>query len=320
MSHAELSPPVHRPFEAGELRRHLDMYVLCETSLVLGQDALRQALQDFAETGALGQAIDMLLHPERKDGAALAHALRGEAACMGLLSVMRSAAVMQQRLTDEQHPASEQTRHELHESLWSAWCITHELLHALGFMPEPDIFQKQRGFAQQLPLFPVRLLSSVAPHLAATPGAKDAPPNDGTLVQVAYLSERLPDYPLNLMDLLDTSVRVNPSRGLTGMLLVSATHFFQVLEGPQDAVLLTLEKIRQDPRHTAFQLVSRAAVSSRSIPEWSMAICEVRMQSGRYALSNALLNGHGMELAELVQPGHAFDLLQGFCEGITLLN
>lgn len=316
MSHAELTPFAQRPFEAGELRRHLDMYVLCETRLVLGEYAMRQALVDFAETGALGQAMDMLLSPEAKDGVALAHALKGEAACMGLLSVQRCATAMQQRMEEASNHACHSTRHELHESLWAAWCTTHELLHALGFMPEPDVFQKQRGFAQQMPLFPMRLLNSFPPRSAdAHPGAQAEP-----MVQVAYLSERLPDYPLNLLDLLDTCARSNPLRGLTGMLLVSQTHFFQLLEGPQSSVYEMLDDIRRDPRHTAFRLISDTQVSSRAIPEWSMAICEVRLESGRYALSNALLNGHGADLAKLVQPGHAFDLLQGFCEGITLLN
>lgn len=314
MSTTTLTHPPQRPFEAGELRRHLDMYVLCETSLVLGHAVFRNALMDFAEKGALAQALAALLSPAQQDGVALAHVLKGEAACMGLSSVSRVAASMEQCLLDVNKHPTPSLLHDLHESLWAAWCNSHELLHALGFLPEPDLFQRQRGFDQQLPLFPLRLIGNVAPELPEAGGSTAI-----NLVQVAYISERLPDYPVNLLDLLDNCAKNNPPCGLTGMLLVSDTHYFQLLEGPQEAVHHALGKIRRDPRHTGMRIVSDMPVDTRSVPEWSMAICEVKVEAGHYALNNALLNSPGASLEKMVLPGPARDLLQGFCEGVTLL-
>lgn len=309
-----LPPAPHRPFEAGELRRHLDMYVVCETSLVLGHAVFRDALLDLAEKGALAQALAALLNPGQQDSVALAHVLKGEAACMGLSSLSRAAASMEQCLLNVDRRASASLLHDLHESLWAAWCNSHELLHALGFLPEPDQFQRQRGFDQQLPLYPLRLIGNVAPTLPEPGGTASI-----TLVQVAYISEKLPDYPINLLDLLDNCAKNNPPCGLTGMLLVSDTHYFQLLEGPHDEVHHALNKIRRDPRHTGMRIVSDMAVDTRSVPEWSMAICQVKVGEGQFALNNALLNSPGTCMEKMVLPGHARDLLQGFCEGVTLV-
>ena len=314
MSNTTLTQPPQRPFEAGELRRHLDMYVVCETSLVLGQDVFRNALLEFAEKGALAQALDALLCTEPQNGAVLADVLKGEAACMGLTSVARVAGSMEQCMLDTGNLPSDSMRHDLHESLWAAWCNSHGLLHALGFMPQPDIFQRQRGFDQQLPLFPLRLIGKIAPVLP-TPDKGSTP----DLVQVAHISEKLPDYPINLLDLLDNYAKNNPTCGLTGMMLVSDTHYFQILEGPREAVHHALDKIRKDPRYVGLRVVSDMPIDTRSVPEWSMAICNVKVEAGHYALNNALINSPGTSLENMVLPGHARDLLQGFCEGVTLL-
>ena len=296
-----------RPFQAGELRRHLDMYVLSETCLVLGREALQQALLDLASHGALGRTLDALLAQDLPVRTADIHSLKEDAASMGLLSVVRAAAMLETHAQDERNLATAAARHALYENLLGTWRISHELLHALGFMPEPDAFHRQMDLQGRVPQFPLRVIGSATP------------PADGTiarhLVQLTYLSEQIPELGLNLLDLLEVAGRVNPALDITGMLLVSGTHFFQLLEGPAEAVYGLYDRIRQDPRHTRVMTVSIESIATRSLPHWSMAVCEVRSQGGSYTLSNALFNGQGAHLEDLVLPGSGRQQLKRFCEG-----
>lgn len=66
-------------------------------------------------------------------------------------------------------------------------------------------------------------------------------------------------------------VRNNTEKEITGVLMTSGDLFFQVLEGPPDAVDSTLEKIVQDPRHTdVLVLAEELSIRERLFPQWSM--------------------------------------------------
>lgn len=303
-----MTQPPHgvRPFKAGELRRHLDMYVLSDTCLVLGREALQQSLQALAGPGALGHILDALLTKEQPITANQVHNLKEEAGSMGLLSLVRAATALETHLLDEHTLATATARHHLYDSLLSAWRISHELLHALGFMPEPDAFHQQLDLLGAQPSFPLRVIGSSPPPAAST----------ATMVQLTYLSEQIPDIEVNLLDLLEVAGRVNPTLSITGMLLASSTHFFQLLEGPAEAVYGMYDSIRKDPRHTKVMTVSIEPIQTRSVPHWSMAMCEVRTQDGSYTLSNALLNGKGAHLDDMVLPGPGRQQLKRFCEGV----
>jgi len=91
------------------------------------------------------------------------------------------------------------------------------------------------------------------------------------LVSISYVSaasEPFDDGRLN--DLLAQSRRSNHEHDLTGMLLYRRGRFFQVLEGPQDAVDELMTKIRRDPRHTGVRVLLSERVDERRFTEWTM--------------------------------------------------
>ena len=71
--------------------------------------------------------------------------------------------------------------------------------------------------------------------------------------------------------ILAASRRNNGLVGLTGALMFSSGFFGQVLEGPQDAIEATFERIQQDPRHGDVSLLEFAEVANRAFGDWSMA-------------------------------------------------
>jgi hypothetical protein len=70
--------------------------------------------------------------------------------------------------------------------------------------------------------------------------------------------------------ILATSRRNNQAVDVTGLLLVGGRRFLQVLEGPDDAVTRTYERICHDSRHYAAVVLSRREIERRSFAGWSM--------------------------------------------------
>ena len=72
-------------------------------------------------------------------------------------------------------------------------------------------------------------------------------------------------------DITAVSMKKNQKRDLHGVLLYAHGMFFQVLEGADDAVDETYEKIRKDDRHTDIVcLKAEEKISERVFSEWSM--------------------------------------------------
>lgn len=91
------------------------------------------------------------------------------------------------------------------------------------------------------------------------------------LVSVSYVSvETDPFDDERLAALLAQSRRSNHEHDLTGMLLHRRGRFFQVLEGPQDAVDALIAKIREDARHHDIRILLRENLDDRRFDEWTM--------------------------------------------------
>ncbi|MBV9880523.1 MAG: BLUF domain-containing protein [Gemmatirosa sp.] len=73
-----------------------------------------------------------------------------------------------------------------------------------------------------------------------------------------------------LAELLGAARRKNERRGLTGMLLYTEGTFFQVLEGPPDAVDGAFAAIAEDVRHTRAVTIIRERIPRRAFGEWTM--------------------------------------------------
>ena len=86
---------------------------------------------------------------------------------------------------------------------------------------------------------------------------------------------------LSVADASDGQVAVEPiylqSRhnnaldGVTGLLLTDGRQFCQVLEGSDEAVAATFERIRRDPRHHRIEVVRDEQVAAREFGQWFMA-------------------------------------------------
>jgi hypothetical protein len=90
------------------------------------------------------------------------------------------------------------------------------------------------------------------------------------LTQLIYWSQPFGFDDAMLNGILIQARRNNGRNGLTGALIVRHDLYLQLLEGPAAAVDATFGRIRQDNRHLAVTLISRAEVPRRMFPEWSM--------------------------------------------------
>jgi hypothetical protein len=73
-----------------------------------------------------------------------------------------------------------------------------------------------------------------------------------------------------VLSILDAARRVNAGLGVTGVLLYIDDSFFQVLEGPTEAVTSLYERIGRDDRHQKVLKLIQEPIASRSFADWSM--------------------------------------------------
>lgn len=93
------------------------------------------------------------------------------------------------------------------------------------------------------------------------------------LHQLLYVSRNL--IPEDRLDaeverILAAAHRFNPTKGITGSLLVSADTFAQVLEGPKEAVEALYSRLEADTRHSECAILSARPIAERKFGEWSM--------------------------------------------------
>ncbi len=91
------------------------------------------------------------------------------------------------------------------------------------------------------------------------------------MIQITYISSAT--RPINqngLEDILVKSRKNNYELGITGMLLYGNGTFLQVLEGDEGKVNTLISKIRKDPRHTDFRMVSNKKIQNREYGDWNM--------------------------------------------------
>lgn len=62
----------------------------------------------------------------------------------------------------------------------------------------------------------------------------------------------------------------NQDNDVTGVLVFRAGYFLQLLEGPEQSLIETLERIRKDKRHKDIRLLSQGPLERRQFGEWGM--------------------------------------------------
>lgn len=71
-------------------------------------------------------------------------------------------------------------------------------------------------------------------------------------------------------NIIATSERNNPERGITGLLLYNGRNFLQLLEGEEASLVSLMMKISHDPRHTGVSMIDRRTVEARACEGWAM--------------------------------------------------
>lgn len=74
----------------------------------------------------------------------------------------------------------------------------------------------------------------------------------------------------DLAELLADARNKNEGKDITGMLLYKDRRFIQLLEGHEDCVLETFERIRRDERHQDVELLWLRYAQFRDFPDWTM--------------------------------------------------
>jgi hypothetical protein len=91
------------------------------------------------------------------------------------------------------------------------------------------------------------------------------------MYSVAYVSTAAKTYSDEELDqILAESRDWNGKVGITGLLLYKGDNFMQFLEGPQEAVLYILGKIRTDSRHHSMIVILQQEQAKREFDSWSM--------------------------------------------------
>jgi hypothetical protein len=72
-----------------------------------------------------------------------------------------------------------------------------------------------------------------------------------------------------------TARHLNALDGITGLLLFDGSRFLQIVEGAEEAIDTLVERLRMDPRHSAFEVRDERYVERRSFPDWSMELLRV---------------------------------------------
>lgn len=112
------------------------------------------------------------------------------------------------------------------------------------------------------------------------------------LSSLLYLSRSLMlrgDADQNVDDIVTTSRKWNPQRGLTGALLFTGEHFAQVLEGTDASIDGLMARVTTDARHDQIIVVAREQIVTRRFGEWSMAYSGPSQFVARHVTQ--LLNG-----------------------------
>ncbi|WP_096086264.1 BLUF domain-containing protein [Agaribacterium haliotis] len=73
-----------------------------------------------------------------------------------------------------------------------------------------------------------------------------------------------------MRDIMHSSEEHNQQQQISGVLLASASHFLQIIEGKYEDVNSTFMRIIHDPRHSDIKLISFGCIDARLFEGWGM--------------------------------------------------
>lgn len=112
------------------------------------------------------------------------------------------------------------------------------------------------------------------------------------LTTIIYRSHICDNVPFKtLEDMVAIANITNGEAGVTGILLFNGTHFFQLLEGPQDSVTAIFHSISQDPRHFNIVELLRDYAPKRRFGKAGMELFDLRWHDRDDVLQTVLDKG-----------------------------
>ncbi len=108
--------------------------------------------------------------------------------------------------------------------------------------------------------------------------------NEGPMKRIRYVSHfSSPMGGQEIDEIVKISERNNPSREVTGILVVAGQVCFQLLEGPSAEVTALYKKIECDPRHDRVLMLSvEEGDFERLCPDWAMARLDLAQSSSAH--------------------------------------
>jgi len=91
------------------------------------------------------------------------------------------------------------------------------------------------------------------------------------LIELSYVSKASYEMDaLTLLPILKDSLRWNYDHQITGILYYENGYFGQIIEGPENYIQETFEKINKDPKHSVKRILEKREIETRLFPNWSM--------------------------------------------------
>ena len=136
-----------------------------------------------------------------------------------------------------------------------------------------------------------------------------------SLIHCIYCSASTrPISAADLAALLSRARLDNARAGLTGMLLYTEGAFFQVLEGPAEAVDALYSKIERDTRHAKMTMIIREPIQRRVFDDWTMGFSAMSREEMETIPGANDFFGQGRSLVDL-DAGRVRKLLEAFRSG-----
>lgn len=106
----------------------------------------------------------------------------------------------------------------------------------------------------------------------------------------------------DLAEIHETARHLNALEGVTGLLLFDGARFLQIVEGGEAAIDDLVERLRGDPRHSAFEMRDERFVDRRSFEDWSMELLRVPAgyRTARDEVATILPDGVAAPVRELI--------------------
>jgi hypothetical protein len=92
------------------------------------------------------------------------------------------------------------------------------------------------------------------------------------IYRMLYISTARKDFAdSDLVQIMATATKRNRANKITGLLIYDGRRFMQYLEGEENIVRATFERIERDPRHFAVVVLKKTEGPKRQFSDWDMA-------------------------------------------------